>query len=461
VGIAISFLVKKNGAAKAPCEIEYIQPCEIRATREDKFAFLQSHSIGKIEFETVKPDPANNWIDIPDNDFDTLLPIADKKTKSTKVTGQERAIFKAFSFGVVTNRDEWVYSETADSLEQKVKHLIAIYNEDCKKLQTVRDQKKRAELLDKSIKWTRAVKGDLSKGVQYKFDGTLVSEAQYRPFVKRYLYFSRQLNEMQNRMAYFFGARAEFKNQSIAFTDPTSQKPFMVMAVEQCPDMHLVGAAAGSVTLARLADINDRTENITDWALDQFRGHYEVAGQVRRRVSKDAIFHYVYAVLHDPLYREKYVRNLKREFPRIPLYTDFWKWANWGAKLMDLHVGYEAIEPWELQRIDVPEERLKKADLPPRPSLRADKDSGFIVLDSTTQLTCIPPEAWAYKLGNRSALEWVLDQYKEKTPKDPTIREKFNTYRFAEHKVIDLLMRVTRVSVETVKIVEAMRKEKR
>ena len=72
----------------------------------------------------------------------------------------------------------------------------------------------------------------------------------------------------------------------------------------------------------------------------------------------------------------------------------------------------------------------------------------------------MPREAWDYRLGNRSALEWVLDQHKEKTPKDPTIREKFNTYRFADHKekMIDLLMRVTRVSVETVAIVEAMRR---
>jgi len=79
------------------------------------------------------------------------------------------------------------------------------------------------------------------------------------------------------------------------------------------------------------------------------------------------------------------------------------------------------------------------------------------VLDSETQLTGVPAEAWSYKLGNRSALEWILDQYKEKTPKDPTIRAKFNSYRFADHKekVIDLLMRVT------MEIVEAMKSEKR
>ena len=66
--------------------------------------------------------------------------------------------------------------------------------------------------------------------------------------------------------------------------------------------------------------------------------------------------------------------------------------------------------------------------------LKADKDAGLIILDSETQLTGIPLSAWDYKLGNRSALEWILDQYKEKTPKDPTIREKFNTYRFADYK---------------------------
>jgi predicted helicase len=95
--------------------------------------------------------------------------------------------------------------------------------------------------------------------------------------------------------------------------------------------------------------------------------------------------------------------------------------------------------------------------------LKADKAIGRIALDSETALTGIPPEAWDYKLGNRSALEWILDQYKEKTPKDPTIRAKFNTYRFADYKekVVDLLARVTRVSVDTQAIVAAMRNQAR
>ena len=95
---------------------------------------------------------------------------------------------------------------------------------------------------------------------------------------------------------------------------------------------------------------------------------------------------------------------------------------------------------------------------PPRARLRADKERGIITLDDQTSLAGVPPDAWRYRLGNRSALEWVLDQYKEKKPRDPTIRARFDTYRFADHKerVIDLLKRVCTVSVKTMEIVDDM-----
>jgi predicted helicase len=204
-----------------------------------------------------------------------------------------------------------------------------------------------------------------------------------------------------------------------------------------------------------------KADNITDWALDQFRKHYQPGrGKQERLPTKVAIFHYVYGVLYDPVYREKYALNLKREFPRIPFYSDFWQWVDWGKALMEMHIGYEGVAPAKLKRTDVPDEKARKAGVRPKTMLKADKNGGRIVVDSETTLAGIPPEAWEYKLGNRSALEWVLDQYKESKPKDPTIREKFDTYRFADYKeqVIDLLARVTTVSVETQRIVEAMKK---
>jgi len=157
-------------------------------------------------------------------------------------------------------------------------------------------------------------------------------------------------------------------------------------------------------------------------------------------------------VLHDPRYRQKYAQNLKRDFPRIPLHDDFWRWATWGKQLITLHIDYETATPYPLRRDD---KLLKNPSAKPKVKLKADKVAGKIEIDEITTLSEIPVQAWEYQLGNRSALEWILDQYKEKTPSDKTILEKFNSYQFADYKeqVIDLLQKICTVSVETVGIV--------
>ena len=84
---------------------------------------------------------------------------------------------------------------------------------------------------------------------------------------------------------------------------------------------------------------------------------------------------------------------------------------------MDLHIGYESVAPTKLKCVDLPDEKARKAGFPPKCVLKADKDGSRIIVDSETTLTSIPSEAWDYRLGNRSALEWILDQCKEKKPK--------------------------------------------
>jgi hypothetical protein len=133
------------------------------------------------------------------------------------------------------------------------------------------------------------------------------------------------------------------------------------------------------VPLYRYDEAGTRQDNITDWALKQFTDHYKktvhpelveglneastssartgkgaVAAKAgkAKKITKEAIFHYCYAVLHNPAYREKYAQNLKREFPRIPFYADFWQWAAWGEALMTLHIGYEKVAPFPLTRTD-------------------------------------------------------------------------------------------------------------
>jgi predicted helicase len=452
-GVAISFMVKKRGSKGA--RIFYSRRPEMERA-EEKLAWLSKTRLKGLERQEIGPDSKGFWLNLSSNDFDELLPIASRAAKQG-VRG-EKAIFKLFTLGVVTNRDEWVYALDDETLEAKVAGLIDTYNADRARLAQTGNRKKFADNLDYSIKWTRAVKKDLLNGVFYKFDRSRIVDANYRPFTKLRLYYSPQLNEMRYQTPSFYGETGRKRNPTIAFSGGTD---FRVLASDGLADLHFVGDAQ-CVAMHRI-DGASEYENVTEWALKQFRDHYRPGkGKQARAIDKQSIFHYVYAVLHDPVYREKYALNLKREFPRIPLYgeteADFRGWADWGEQLMALHIGYETVEPWPLQRTDIEDEKARKADQSPKAMLKADKGGGRIVLDSETTLSGIPPEAWEYRLGNRSALEWVLDQHKEKKPRDPTIREKFDTYRFADHKerVIDLLARVTRVSIETQAIVNSM-----
>jgi predicted helicase len=262
----------------------------------------------------------------------------------------------------------------------------------------------------------------------------------------------------------------------------TGNKNFNVLAADTVPNNHFNGDSQ-CFPLHSYNDKGDRIDNITDWGLEQFKKHYSVIASRPSRtpkqsrfenvekskvaspdsvgiaMTKEDIFHYVYGVLHNPAYRKKYELNLKREFPRIPFYDDFWRWTEWGKKLMNLHLSYEKVKAYSLKRVEsIIDGNEQQRDLAAKAKLKADKETGVIILDGFTELHGVPKEAWEYKLGNRSALEWVLDQYKESKPKDPTIREKFDTYKFADYKeqVIELLMKVCTVSVETMKVVREM-----
>ena len=418
--------------------------------REDKLSFIAGNKISTIQFESLQPDRKQNWINLTNNDWDSLVPVADKNSKSWTSSSQDRAIFRLVSNGLKSQRDDWVYDFDRQELIRKAKRLVEVY------------ERARRNSTDKerdSIKWDADLDRHREAGIAATFDETRIIRAAYRPFVSAWLYFDPHFNGRTYQLPSMFSGG--LSNSVISFSDTGWRADFCVFAANGPVDLHF-GASVDAyqvVSRYRYGSDGSRAENVTDWALEQFRAQYEKGKKPKHPIKRDAIFHYVYGVLHDPIYREKYAQNLKREFPRIPFYADFWQWAGWGEKLMALHIGYETVEPWPLERIDAPDEKSRKAGLAPKAMLKANKDTGNIQLDSETQLTGVPPEAWTYRLGNRSALEWILDQYKEKTPKDPTIREKFNTYRFADHKekVIDLLKRVTRVSVETMKIVEAMR----
>jgi predicted helicase len=458
-GVAISFFVKRQGVSgKKGCRVFYARRPEME-TAEEKLAWLGSVRASRLDFEEVRPDASHNWLNITNNDFDELLLLASDEVRSATTSPRERAVFKSFALGINTARDEWLYGFDSNAVAAQAEHLIAVFN----------THNATSSEFDESIKWSEALKLRLKSGKRASLDPAQIRRVEYRPFVPQTLFDSPLFIDRRSGVEEFFPGNSATTNKVIAMIGISTPKPFSVFGAAAPVDLHVLGAGSGAsyFSLFRFSADGQRHDNITDWALEQFRKHYRGTSTSSVRtvegITKEAIFHYVYAVLHDPLYREKYAQNLKRDFPRIPLYGStvghFKQWAAWGAELMTMHIGYETVEPWGVTRNDTPDTKARAAGQHPKSILKSLPEEGRIVIDSETVLAGIPPEAWSYKLGNRSALDWVLDQHKERKPKDPTIREKFDTYRFADHKerVITLLARVTRVSVETVRIVTDMK----
>ena len=450
VGIAISFMIKREEIIKTPCQIFYAHIPTLD-TAEDKLRFLESTKLAQISFQHITPDPNHNWLNLNETDFDSFIPLVDKATKLAHPR-ENHAIFQLFSLGISTNRDEWVYDFKETVLTEKIKFFSEIYEEDrIRWHNSTMINNRTNDFVNRQIKWTTELESYLKKGSILSYSQDYFTVGLYRPYIKKRLYYARIIIHRFYQQDHIFPIGLKRDNLIITFTDPGSQKPFMSLASNEIPDLHLNGAACGTqcLPLYRYDKEGNRIDNITDWGLNQFQIYYRDA-----TITKKDIFHYTYAVLHNPIYRQKYELNLKRQFPRIPFYQNFPQWVKWGKQLMELHLNYETVTPYPLTRVNLPEKTA------PKPKLKADMDKGSMILDDITTLKGIPKMAWEYRLGNRSALEWILDQYKEKKLKDPTIAQNFNPYRFADYKetVIELLTRVCTVSVETMKIIAQMEK---
>jgi predicted helicase len=439
-GVAIIFLVK-TVKQESRAEIKYAATPD-EATRDGKLELLSAAKPEILDAMRIEPDADGNWLDMDTSDYKSLLPVYGKT---------DSVLFGLGTNGVNTARDEWVYDVDAKALAKKAKHLSKVYNSLLKKGDSS---------FPVTIKWSRDLKRKFEQGRKSKFDRTEIVSALYRPFTNLSFYTEKLFVDVLTENHYqFFGDKLDKENIVICFLRG-GREPFSAFVSRHLIDFHFyVSDTTFCLALYRYDEDGNRQDNLTDWGLRQFQKHYGDAA-----ITKRDLFHYTYAVLHYPAYRTKYEINLKREFPRLPFYADFRQWTAWGQSLMELHLNYEQAAPFPLKRKDKPEEPFrkpadKKNDKPKlKPKLKAVKETGSIEIDATTTLTSIPAAAWDYKLGNRSGLEWVLDQWKEHKISDPTVAEKFNTYRFADHKekVIDLLLRVCTVSVETMKIVSAM-----
>jgi predicted helicase len=395
VSVGITFLVKKKNQTE-PAKI-YISTVDdyLRGDAKKEFLVMAEHILN-LPNEPMVSNEKYNWLTADlINDFDTLMPMG---TQEAKGGAGEGVIFKTFSNGVKTNRDAWAYNFNQGELARNIGGMVEIYNDHVGRWQRLSPKPNMDDFVlndDTKISWSRDLKLDVARGKFVTFSQTSIRKVIYRPFTAQYLYFDRVMNEEVYQVGRLFPTIAsEAENRVICVTNH-SQIPFSAIMSANITEV-AVGGRTGQVFPFYVYDEDggNRRENISDWAVAQFNEHYGVranrpgitvessgkdgghnevmsgldgsplhAAEIPNghSITKWDIFHYVYALLHSPAYREKYAANLKRDLPHIPFVETvdlFWKYVEAGKKLAELHVNYERQAEYPLEMVENAEARL-------------------------------------------------------------------------------------------------------
>jgi predicted helicase len=475
VGVSINIFVRRAKEDKRSAVIRYhAVPIEWR--REEKYAFLDDKSdLTGVKWRKLQPDRKGNWLTNPtDEEFDAFLVMGNKQVKAGD--GGPPVIFKLFSLGVVTNRDELVHDFQLDRLASKAETFTHIYNATVESSLAGKGKKAIEELIDVTnpqIKWTRQTKNSLERHEKSEFNRRHIRETLYRPFTKCWLYFDPFWNEEQYKQRRIFPTSSA-KNLSIGVSQ-SNERPFTTVAANLVPNLVSAGGFGAGTQCFPLYSYSEdgkhRQDNVTFQALTRFQIFYDDDS-----ITRQDIFHYVYALLHHPGYRKRYAENLKRELPRIPFVAAggslhgppepdkesdhkaskkdaavFHAFARAGEKLADLHVNYEAQKEFKLKRIE-----NKSVPLDWRvEAMKLTKDRTGIIYNDFLTLSGIPVEVFDYKLGNRSALEWVIDQYRVTRDEHGNVVSDPNRGD-DEHYIVRLIGQVITVSLETQRIVHGL-----
>ncbi|MDN5543841.1 MAG: DEAD/DEAH box helicase [Rhodococcus sp. (in: high G+C Gram-positive bacteria)] len=489
----------KNPAHIGDCEIFY-RDIGNYLSREDKLRIIDDGTLDTVDWQPITPNSHGDWASQRNHEYLTWPVIGTKQPEPGQIS-----VFKTLSGGMASGRDAWVCNYSRSSLTQNVRYLTDNYANELTqflryaersaitsptKSDVERFLKDHPAAADPTyIKWSISLQSRFASQTQIGYSDDFMFTGLYRPFQRHYVYANPKLNHSLYRLPSLFPTPSH-KNIGFYVVGTGSDKPFSAMMTNSIPDLSFWGSGSGQFfprwtyikcepTSGELdfeststLDVDEygyrRIDNITDGILMLYRS------AIGDQITKDEIFYYVYGLLHDPAYREKYAADLKKMLPHIPSPMSregFEKLATAGRQLAELHVVYEAVEPYKL---DV---QLKKGvDAYDHETWRVSKlkwgrkkdpETGKNVDDRTTiiynpkvTITGIPEAADRYMLGSRSALAWIIERYQVKTDKPSGIVNDPNDW-CDEHDdptyIVDLIKQVTTVAVETMKIVDSLR----
>ena len=499
-GVAIMFLIKKGNSnkQKSHCEglkkPEAIQKVDCHASVEarndseensacndevlnQKKANIKYYNIGDFlsgdkklmslqqdisffDFEDIIPDNKGQWLNQTNNDFYEHTALIDKNVKNQKVGKaiEQKAIFKLFTLGVSTNRDNWAYDFDKEQLEKKIKCFLKIYNNERKKWADKKlNDANFNDNLDYSIKWSEHLKKQLIQNKEIKFNKKSIVKCLYRPFIYQYLYFN---NKFCDRLSFnkFLFPNENSENLILTFNvvKPTRTHDCFVNKILTSLDF-----TGGNLLVPLYVYENgEKKLNITDYAIKEFQNKY------KDKATAENIFAYCHAVLSSPKYQKEYEENLKIDYPRIPIYKNFDRFVELGKRLIKLQTEFENFD-CRNEEIQLKIEKDFKYMPEDFSMIKLNKEKGIIIFDGKNRIENIPKKAFDYKIGTRSALDWIIDYYKPKklNPQKELhhktlIENGLNSYDYKNIReyLFELIPKVIEISVETVDIFKELEK---
>lgn len=469
--ISITLLIKKP-EHKGKANIYYHDIGDYLSQKEKLQIIADFKSIDKLPLKTLKPNAEGDWINKRNEIFDTFIAIEPEKKFNLK----SQTFFNTYAVGVATNRDAWAYNFSKKQLEINMTRMIVFYNQQTEDFQKALIEDKDLLIQEfisddlTKIKWTRALRRYALLNNNFEFQKAEVVDGFYRPYCKQKLYFHKPFIESPGLSSQFF-PNNKVENFVICVTGIGATKDFSPLITNTIANLDSLEKAQsfplyyyekrekvqGNLFDANIEDEYIKRDGVSDFILQRAIKQYGKA------VTKVDVFYYVYGILNSSDYREAFANDLKKMLPRIPLIDkpkEFWAFSKAGRTLADLHINYENVAP--AKGVIVKEKSSDNYKVSKMKFLKKDRKD-TIIYNSQITIENIPEEAYNYVVNGKSAIEWIIERYQVKTDKKSGITNNPNDWsdEVGNPKyILDLLLSVISVSVQTVSIVNELPKLK-